>query len=153
MDAEEFKAQFRELIANQDNPFHPLVWINGSPQIGAGTTIGFFSEVFAKGARLVIGEGCDIGSFCAINVADSHRRCIGLSDTIVYQDILIGDHVFIGTHCAVMGGAVIGHHSVIGAGTLVRAITIPPFSLVVGDQVKPEYYRAHHERRHPTASR
>ena len=153
MHAQEFKALFLQTIHNRDNPYHPLVWMNGSPEIGAGSTIGFFSEVFAKGARLVIGERCDIGSFVAINVADSHRRCIGLSDVIAYRDIMIGDHVFIGSHCAILGGAVIGHHSVIGAGSIVRAVTIPPFSLVIGNQVKAEYYRAQCEQHHSAASR
>ncbi len=142
MDPREFKQLLRETIHNQDNPFHPLVWISGTPRIGAGCYIGLFSEVNAKGAQVVIGEGCDIGSFVAINVADSHRRCIGLTGDNVCRDILIGDHVFIGSHCAVLGGAVIGHHSVIGAGTIVRPGPIPPYSLVVGDRVRPGYYQA-----------
>lgn len=153
MQAQEFKALFLEMMQNRDNPYHPLVWMNGAPEIGAGCSIGFFSEVFAKGARLVIGEYCDIGSFVAINVADSHRRCLGLSESIVYRDILIGDHVFIGTHCAILGGAVVGHHSVIAAGSIVRAVTIPPYSLVVDEQVKPGYYRAQCEQHHPTAGK
>jgi acetyltransferase-like isoleucine patch superfamily enzyme len=142
MDPRQFKQLLRDTIHNQDNPFHPLVWISGTPQIAAGCYIGLFSEVNAKGARVVIGEGCDIGSFVAINVADSHRRCIGLTGDNVCRDILIGDHVFIGSHCAVLGGAVIGHHSVIGAGSIVRAGTIPPYSLVVGDRIRPGYYAA-----------
>lgn len=142
MDAQQFKASFLEMIHNRDNPYHPLVWINGTPEIGPGCKIGFFTEIFAKGARLVIGEGSDIGSFVAVNVADSHRRCLGLSESIDYRDILIGEHVFIGSHCAILGGAVIGHHSVIAAGTVVRAGTIPPFSLVIGEHVRAEYYRS-----------
>ena len=58
------------------------------------------------------------------------------------KDIVIEDHVFIGSHCAILGGAIIGHHSVIGAGTVVRG-TIPPYSLVLGNPmiVKAGYYR------------
>ena len=148
MDATDFKALFLRTIANQDNPYHPLVWINGSPEIGSGTRIGGFSEVFAKGARVVIGKNCDIASFVVINVADSHRRCIGLSDSNHCRDIIIGDCVFIGTQSTVLGGAVIGHHTVIASGTVVRAGVIPPFSLVVGLEVKPGYYRAEFEARH-----
>ncbi len=152
MDAQHFNALFLQAIDNQENPYHPLVMINGTPQIGAGCKIGFFSELFAKGAHLVIGDECDIGSFVAINVADSHRRCLGLSESIVHRDILIGDHVFVGSHCAILGGTVIGHHSVIGAGSIVRAVTIPPYSLVVGDRVRPEYYRAQCEQQHSADS-
>jgi acetyltransferase-like isoleucine patch superfamily enzyme len=148
MDSNEFKALFLQTVHNRDNPYHPLVWINGDPQIGPGTYIGGFSEVNARGARVIIGRDCDVASFVAINVADSHRRCIGLAETSSCLDITIGDCVFIGSHCAVLGGAVIGHHSVIGAGTVVRAGVIPPYSLVTGNEVKPEYYKAEFEVRH-----
>ena len=150
MNAREFKALFLETVQNRDNPYHPLVWINGDPQIGAGTYIGGFSEVNAKGARVTIGRDCDIASFVAINVADSHRFCIGVADSSDIRDIEIGDQVFIGSHSIILGGAVIGHNSVIGAGTVVRAGAIPPFSLVVGNPmvVQPGYYRAQFEARH-----
>ena len=143
-----FKQLFLKTVQNRDNPYHPLVWMNGEPEIGAGTYIGGFSEVNAKGARLSIGRDCDIASFVAINVADSHRRCIGLSDANDCEDIRIGDCVFIGSHCAILGGAVIGHHSVVAAGTVVRASVIPPFSLVLPEEVKQGYYRAGYEATH-----
>jgi acetyltransferase-like isoleucine patch superfamily enzyme len=147
MDAREFKTLFLQTVQNQDNPYHPLVWINGSPEIGSGTYIGGFSEINAKGARVVIGRDCDIASFVAINVADSHLRCIGLADTNECRDIIIGDYVFIGSHSAVLGGAIIGDHTVIGAGTIVRAGVVPPFSLVIGNDLRPGYYRAAFEAR------
>ena len=70
------------------NRFHPLVWINGDPEIGEGTYIGGFSEVYAIGASVVIGRNCDIASFAAINVSDSHKRCIGLEKAKVVRDII-----------------------------------------------------------------
>ena len=150
MDAQEFKDRLLRTIHNKDNPYHPLVWIKGDPQIGEGTYIGGFSEVNAKGARVTIGRGCDIASFVAINAADSHRMCLGLAQHNTLLDIEIGDCVFIGSHSAVLGGSVVGHHSVIAAGTVVRAGDIPPFSLVVGNpaSVKPGYYRAEYEAMH-----
>jgi len=140
-----FKELFLKTINNQDNPFHPLVWINGDPEIGEGTYIGGFSEINAKRAKVTIGCDCDIASFVAINVADSHRRCIGLADENDNRDIFIGDKVFIGSHCVILGGAIIGHHSVIAAGSIIRAGEIPPFSLVLGEKIKPEYYKAEYE--------
>jgi acetyltransferase-like isoleucine patch superfamily enzyme len=148
MEEERFKRLFLKIVHNRDNPYHPLVWINGDPKIGPNTYIGGFSEVNAKGAQIVIGRDCDIASFVAINVADSHRHCIGLADRNESRDIRIGDNVFIGSHSAILGGAVIGHHSVVAAGTVVRAGVIPPFSLVVADQVKPAYYRAEYEEKY-----
>jgi len=143
----DFKALLLETIGNQDNPYHPFVWINGEPKIGPGTYIGGFSEVNAKGAQVKIGKNCDIASFVSINVADSHRRCIGLEENVNVRDIVIGESVFIGSHCVILGGSIIGHHTVIAAGTIVRPGTIPPFSLVLPGQIKQWYYKSEYELR------
>jgi acetyltransferase-like isoleucine patch superfamily enzyme len=147
MDLHEFRNLFLRVINNADNPYHPLVWINGSPEIGEKTYIGGFSEVNAKNARVRIGKHCDIASFVAINVADSHRKCLQLSERIAVQDIEIGDYVFVGSHSAILGGAIIGHHCVIAAGTVVRTGKIPPFSLVYGNPavIKPQCYQSEYE--------
>jgi len=139
---EELQEWFSRLTTFKINSFHPLVWINGDPKIGENTFIGAMSEVNAKGAHIVIGRDCDIASFVSINCADSHRRCIGLSDVIVRRDIEIGDCVFIGSHSLIKGGAYIGHHSVVAAGTIVDAAEIPPYSLVHGNpmQIRSGYY-------------
>ncbi len=143
MDKTEFKRLFLEMIDNQDNPYHPLVWINGDPEIGPGTYIGGLSDINATKGRIVIGAQCDIASFVAINAGDTHLMAIGLSEEPGAGDIEIGNHVFIGSHSVVMGGARIGHHSVVGAGTIVRPGEIPPYSLVVGNPmvIKPGYYK------------
>lgn len=140
---EELREWFTRLTTFKANRFHPLVWINGDPVIGSDTFIGAMSEVNAKGGRVVIGCNCDIASFVSINCADSHRRCLGIDPEIVRRDIEIGDHVFIGSHTMVKGGAHIGHHSVIAAGTIVEPGEIPPYSLVFGNpmNVKAGYYR------------
>lgn len=144
MTAEEFAEHLAKTISMPRNPFHPLVWINGEPEIGKNVFIGGFSEVNAKGARVLIGDHCDIASFVSINCADSHKRCIGLQEEIERGDITIEDHVFIGSHCFIKGGAHIGHHSVVAAGTIVGAESIPPYSLAFGNpmQVRAGYYRA-----------
>ncbi len=141
-------AEFSRLLSQTtempENRFHPFVWILGEPEVGEGTYIGGFSEVNARNARVVIGKECDIASFVSINCADSHKRCIGLTDDNMRRDICIEDHVFIGSHSVIKGGAHIGHHSVVGAGTIVEPGAIPPYSLVVGNpmQVKAGYYRS-----------
>jgi len=142
MTDDQFKRKFLDTINNQDNPFHPLVWINGDPEIGENVSIGGFSELNANGARMVIGDNCDIASFTVINCADSHRFAIGLAAEVERRDIVLEHNVFVGAHSAILGGAYIGHHSVIGAGSIVRAVHIPPYSLAVGNPlvVKPGYY-------------
>ena len=140
---ETFKKNFLELMENQDNQFHPFVFIHGEPKVGTNVYIGLFSEVNAKGATVTIGDNCDIASFVSINVADSHKMCIGLSDSNERADITIEENVFIGSHSFIKKGAHIGHHSVVGAGTIVEGVTIPPYSLVIGNpmKVKEGYYR------------
>jgi acetyltransferase-like isoleucine patch superfamily enzyme len=143
MDLEEFKELFASLTNFKKNKFHPLVWINGEPEIGENVYIGGMSEINAKGAKVVIGNNCDIASFVSINCADSHKKCIGLSDNVERKDIVIEDNVFIGSHSVIKGGANIGHHSVVAAGTIVDGVEIPPYSLIFGNpmQIKREYYK------------
>lgn len=142
-DTNQFRQQFAELSNFKLNEFHPLVWINGDPSIGENVYIGAMSEVNAKGANVTIGENCDIASFVSINCADSHKKCIGLSTEIDRKDIHIEHNVFIGSHSFIKGGAVIGHHSVVAAGTIVEGVQIPPYSLVKGNpmEVKEGYYK------------
>src|SRR5262249_40441646 len=75
------------------NRFHPLVFIHGDPLIGEGVYVGLFSEINAKGGRVEIGRSCDIASFVSINVADSHRKTLGLADEIVRGEIVLGESV------------------------------------------------------------
>jgi acetyltransferase-like isoleucine patch superfamily enzyme len=105
--------------------------INGEPEIGRNVYIGEFSEINAKGAKVKIGDNCDIASFVSINVADSHKKCIGLMSEIERGDIIIEDNVFIGSHCFIGKNVTIGHHSVIGAGIVLNCnYKIEPYSLV-----------------------
>ena len=91
------------------------------------------SEIHAKDADVIIEDNCDIASFVAINCADSHKKTIGMSDTVEHKDIVLEKNVFVGSHCVIKGGAYIGHHSVIAAGTVVDNQKIPPYSLVSGN--------------------
>lgn len=138
----ELHAWFTRITKFQKNCFHPLVWITGEPQIGANVHIGAFSEVSSKYAKVVIGDNCDIAAFVSINCADSHKKCIGISEDIERRDIVLEQNVFVGSHSVIKGGAKIGHHSVIAAGTIVEGVEIPPYSLVIGNPmfIKEGYY-------------
>lgn len=138
------KEELLKVLDLRSNPFHPLVFINGQPKIGEGVTIGFFSEINAKDAHVFIGNNCDIASFVSINVADSHKRCLEISIDIDRQDIILEDNVFVGSHSFIGGNCHIGHHSVIGAGTiLINLGKIPPYSLIKGNPpiIKPYYFQ------------
>ncbi len=143
MDREMFQKLFTELTDIPKNSYHPLVWISGEPEIGENVYIGGMSEVYAKGARVVIGNNCDIASFVVINCSDSHKKTIGIANEIERKDIIIENNVYIGTQSFIGGGVHIGHHSVVGAGTIVKAGYYPPYSLVTGNPavIKQGYYQ------------
>ncbi|OGY48663.1 MAG: hypothetical protein A3D39_05365 [Candidatus Buchananbacteria bacterium RIFCSPHIGHO2_02_FULL_39_17] len=140
----EQKNEISELIKMPKNQFHPLVYIGGEPEIGKNVYIGLLSEVNAKGAKVKIGDNCDIASFVSINVADSHKKTLGLAKDIERKDITLENDVFVGSHCFIGGGVYLGHHSVVAAGTiLTKSCQIPPYSLVVGNPavIKEGYYQ------------
>jgi len=143
MNKEEFQTLFSDLTDFKKNRFHPLVWIGGNPKIGKNVYIGGLSEINAKDAKVIIGDNCDIASFVSINCADSHKACLGIDKKIERKEITIEEHVFVGSHCLIKGGAHIGHHSVIAAGTIVEGRKIPPYSLIYGNpmKIKKGYYK------------
>lgn len=139
----EFKEKVVESLELPQNSIHPLVYISGNYTIGEDTTIGLFSEVNANKSKVTIGKECDIASFVSINCADSHKLTLGLADEIERKEIIIEDNVFIGSHSFIGGYVKIGHHSVVGAGTiLINLGDIPPYSLITGNPatVKEGYY-------------
>lgn len=142
MNEKEFGELFSKLTTFKKNPYHPLVWIVGKPKIGKNVYIGGMSEINANKAKVIIGNDCDIASFVSINCADSHKKCIGITQQTERKNIVIENSVFIGSHSVIKGGAHIGHHSVVAAGTIVEGIKIPPYSLVIGNpmKVKAGYY-------------
>jgi len=138
------KINISKLLQMAENQFHPLVCIGGKPKFGKNVYVGLFSEVNAKGAKVIIGDNCDIASFVSINALDSHKKTLGLTKDIERKNIIIEDNVFIGSHCFIRGGVHIGHHSVVGAGTIItKPCKIPPYSLVVGNPpiIKKGYYK------------
>lgn len=146
-DGKMIKRLLLRLLGLKRNPFHPLLLYNGTPDIGRNVYVGAFSEINAKGGSVKIGNGCDIASYVSINVADSHKKCIGFSSSIERGCIILEDCVFVGSHTFIGGRVKIGHHSVIAAHTCLVAdgLIIPPYSLVVGNpyKVKERYYLKH----------
>ena len=145
MELEEFQELFSLLTTFKKNPHHPLVWIVGDPEIGKNVYIGGMSELNANKSRIKIGDNCDIASFVSINCADSHKKCIDISNVTERKEIVLENNVFVGSHVVIKGGAHIGHHSVIATGAIVGGEKIPPYSLVFGNpmQIKSGYYTKH----------
>jgi len=116
------------------NPYNPHAWIIGNPKIGEGTWIGAFCLIDGQGG-LEIGKGCDISSGAHILTHSTVKRCISERkyNVVDRAPTQIGDYVFIGENATILLGVEIGHHSVIGAGAVIKEFTkVPPYSLVVG---------------------
>lgn len=115
-----------------DNPYNPLAWIIGDPQIGAATWIGAFTVIDGSGG-LTIGEGCDISSGVQIYTHSSARRCVSARafDEVDRAPVHIGNHVFIGAGAIVNMGVRIGDGAVVGAGAVVTR-DVAPAAVVAG---------------------
>jgi acetyltransferase-like isoleucine patch superfamily enzyme len=115
------------------NPYNPHAWIVGEPTIGDDVWIGAFCVVDGSGG-LDIGRGCDISSGVQIYTHSTVERCLSeRSRPLARAETRIGEFVHVGANAVILMGADIGHHSVVGAGAVVKEnTTAPPYSLIVG---------------------
>src|SRR5690606_5339520 len=83
---------------------------------------------------LTIGRGCDISAGAQIYTHSTTERVLTeRREDIERAPTAIGDFVHIGAGAVVLMGCQIGHHCLIGAGTVVQQHTVvPPYSVVVG---------------------
>jgi acetyltransferase-like isoleucine patch superfamily enzyme len=102
------------------NPYHPLAWIAGDPDIGEGTWIGAFTIVDGSGG-LAIGRGCDISSGAQIYTHSSAKRCVSGREyaSVDRAPTRLGDRVFVGAGAIITMGVTVGDGAVIGAGAVV----------------------------------
>lgn len=109
---------------------------NAVIQIGANTTIGYHTYLFAS-VSITIGENCLIAPF--VYLVDSDHS-IARDELINRQPnqtaaILIGDDVWIGTGAKVLKGVTIGDGAVVAAGALVKD-DVAPYTIVGGIPAK-----------------
>jgi carbonic anhydrase/acetyltransferase-like protein (isoleucine patch superfamily) len=109
-------------LADDVSVFHNAVLrgdIN-SIRVGKGTNIQDNSTVhLARDKGVVIGEGVTVGHNAIVHACRIEDYCI------------------IGMGSCIMDGAIIGHHSVVGAGALVTSgKEYPPYSLITGSPAR-----------------
>ncbi len=122
-------------VAGTDNPYNPLAWFVGDPEIGEGTWIGPFCLIDGSGG-LHIGRGVDVSAGVHIYTHSSARRCVtARAVPIERQPVRVGDYTFIGANAVILMGVTIGDHCVIGAGAVVTT-DIPDRSLALGVPAK-----------------
>jgi acetyltransferase-like isoleucine patch superfamily enzyme len=128
---------------------HPLARIQGKVSIGRFTEIGPFCFINSS-------KGITLGSYCQVNPNSSIVGIVHIGDRVliapgcvlasgghrfgkgiqprfsgseVNGHMTIGDDVWLGANCTVLGEITIGHNSVVAAGVVVDR-DIPPGSLV-----------------------
>ena len=107
-------------------------------KIGQNTMISMGAKIDTHLGRIEIGDNCHITYGCVILGHDGAAKQIyGLDDSSerVAGHVVIEDYVFIGVNSVVLCNVRIGHHSVIGAGSVVRD-NIPPYSLAAGNPAR-----------------
>lgn len=103
--------------------------------IGEGTEIGD-RTIINVSQRVEIGTRCSISWDCDITDTDFHQ--VVLADgrrPPVSEPVIIENDVWIGSHCLILKGVTIGHHSVIAAGSVVYR-SAPPYSLLTGNPAR-----------------
>jgi acetyltransferase-like isoleucine patch superfamily enzyme len=130
----------------------------GRLEIGSSCEIRSFALLEADSGHLVLGDRTSVNHFCLLNGYGGLRigndvriasHTVILSTSHKYADTscpistqgmtnlptTIGDDVWIGSHCVILGGVSIGSHSIVAAGSVVRE-DVPSFSVVGGVPAK-----------------
>ncbi|MBD3164402.1 acyltransferase [Candidatus Woesearchaeota archaeon] len=123
-------------VSKEYNDFCIIV---GKPKIADNVWIGYFTLLDGSGG-LIVEENVSISSGAQIITHSTHVRTVRESKFIngrkndkdvLHAPVKIERGCFIGSNAVVLMGVTIGHHSIIGAGTVVTK-DVPPYSMVTG---------------------
>jgi len=98
--------------------------------VGEGTWIGFNCLLDGQVERLTIGKNCDLASGSQFYTHSTHLRCVEMGEKVI-GPVEIGDRVFVGAGSIILPNTTIGHHSIVGALSVVSG-EFPPYSLIAG---------------------
>jgi len=107
------------------------IFINDGVKIGPNCLFGAFSNIY-------IGNNSRISSNCIIETASLN---IAKKDYGVHsgKEIIIGDNVWIGTGCIILGGTIIGDNTFVSAGSIISG-RIPENSIYKNNDYKIRNY-------------
>ena len=93
----------------------------------------FLEEHFPE--CITIHDNVDLGPCVIIVAHDSSYKCVSSEKNLVTKKVIIEQNVYIGAGSVILPGVRIGHHSLIGAGSVVSR-DIPPNSVAFGNPAR-----------------
>jgi acetyltransferase-like isoleucine patch superfamily enzyme len=106
---------------------------SGRIEIGEHTFINYGSSISAR-SSVLIGAHCLLGHYTF--VMDNGQHDISRhKDLPASSPVVIEDYVWIGSRALILPGVRIGHHAVIGAGSIVTH-SVPPRCVVAGNPAR-----------------
>jgi len=128
------------IIIGSNNIFEEFSCVSsqqGQIKIGDNNFVGPAVRIQGFGG-VVLGNHCMIAANTFISSSNHNITNPCATDYLhgeIGQEVVIEDYVWIGANCVVTRGVTIGHHSVIGAGSVVTK-SIPCYTMVAGSPAK-----------------
>jgi carbonic anhydrase/acetyltransferase-like protein (isoleucine patch superfamily) len=115
----------------------PTAIIIGEVQLADGVSIWPYAVLRGDEERIQVGEGTNVQDHVTLHVGPCAPTIIGRNCTIghgaVINGAIIGDHCIIGMNSSILDGAKIGEECIIGANAVItNKMDIPPRSVEVG---------------------
>ena len=120
---------------------HPLASVTGNVVIGKDVYIGPSAAIRGDWGGIIIEDGCNVQENCTIHMFPGVTVRLEENAHIGHGAIIhgahIGKNVLVGMNAVIMDEVVVGHNSIIGALSFVKAgEQIPERSLMVGNPAK-----------------
>jgi len=122
------KAKF--LGFGENSSIYDSALVFGDVKVGKNCWIGPFTILDGSGAKLVIGDNCDIAAGVQIYTHDTINRVV-FNKKIEKASVHIGSHCYIGPNVVIQKGVTIGDYVVIGANSFVNR-DIPSYAKAFG---------------------
>ncbi len=116
---------------------HTRAYVGGTVAIGADSSVWPMAVIRGDEGAITIGARCNVQDGCVIHADPQFPVVLGDDCTLGHGAIVhgaqLGDHVLVGMGAIVLNGARIGNGSVVAAGALVsEGMDVPANSMVVG---------------------
>ena len=120
---------------------HPQATVIGDVLIGADCYIGPGAVLRGDWGSIVLEDGCNVQESCTLHMFPGQpvllRRNAHIGHGAVVHGAEIGEDVLVGMNAVIMDEAVIGAGSIVGALTFVKTgMRVPPRSLLVGNPAR-----------------